>query len=89
MGQECLVLYLAAVFLLSVGVPAAVVFMSAAPVLVGLPLIWIFGYMGLFAALVVISLVGRPVKPLPALVPPSHLRARSISDGNRFGDNYH
>ncbi|WP_133162913.1 hypothetical protein [Arthrobacter glacialis] len=69
-GQECLVLNLAAVFLLSVAVPAAVVTMSAAPVLVGLPLIWILGYVGLFAVLVVISLAGRPVKPLPARVPP-------------------
>ncbi|MHA7271078.1 hypothetical protein [Arthrobacter sp. HLT1-20] len=76
-GQGCLVVYLAAVFMLTVAVPATIATTGTAPFMAGSPLTWILGYGGLFAVLVALSLVGRPVKPLRARRPATEDRKAS------------
>lgn len=72
-GHGYVVLYLAAVFLVTVAIPVAIAAlpMGTGNSLAGSGLVWVAGYVALYAVLVVLSLTGQTLKPLPARVPGS------------------
>ncbi|MHA7304701.1 hypothetical protein ACX80E_05550 [Arthrobacter sp. TMN-49] len=68
-GHGYLVIYLLAVFLLTVAMPVTITVTGMGNGLAGPQLVWVGAYVALFAVLVALSLTGQPLKPMRARLP--------------------